>query len=253
VRTIAALCVSGRSIYKHLPGVEAYDRDRDARTFPGGTPVVAHPPCRLWSKFLATQAKSPDPRAEKELGLWCVEQVLKHGGVLEHPAHSRLFEAANLPVPNSPDATPFCYTLYVEQSWFGYNSRKPTWVLVCGVPKRQLVPVPFSLAKPGACQIPGLSSAVRSRSMAPFAEWLCQIARLTWWSLPERAKPLDASVPKAAAQTPVPNRPAHEPCQSDRLNVRSEALTDFALRQVAQFDASMRTAKTEVSILEETA
>jgi hypothetical protein len=199
-RAIAALCVSGRSIYKHLDGVEAYDAARDARTFTGGIPVVAHPPCRCWSKFLSHQAKPTDPKAEMELGLWCVQQVIENGGVLEHPAHSRLFEAANLPVPNSPDATPFFYTLYVEQSWFGYHTRKKTWVLVCGVPKRQLVPVPFSLAQGHACQKPGLSSAGRSRSVAPFAEWLCQIARLTWWSLPARAKPLDVTVPKRSPE-----------------------------------------------------
>jgi hypothetical protein len=212
VRTIAALCVSGRSIYKHLDGVIAYDRERDARTFTGGVPVVAHPPCRCWSKFLSHQAKPTDPQAEMELGLWCVQQVIENGGVLEHPAHSRLFAAANLPVPNSPDATPFFYTVYVEQSWFGYHSRKPTWVLVCGVPKRQLVPVPFSLAKsPG--QAPGLSSAGRSRSVAPFAEWLCQIARATWWSLPARAKPLDATVPNRAS--------------GDRFGTRANPPADF--------------------------
>lgn len=175
-KAIAALCVSGRSIYKHLPGVTAYDRHRDARTFDAKTPAVAHPPCRLWSKFLSHQAKSANAEAERELGRWCVRTVIRCGGVVEQPAGSRLWEEMNLPVPNAP-ARDGCYTLYVEQRWFGYVTRKPTWLLICGVPKDQLPPVPFSLANTQPCQKPGLSSFARSRTMRPFAEWLCQIAR----------------------------------------------------------------------------
>lgn len=40
-------------------------------------------------------------RPYKELGLWCAEQVRKWGGILEQPAHSRLWEAAGLPRPGS--------------------------------------------------------------------------------------------------------------------------------------------------------
>lgn len=186
-RTIAALCVSGRSIYKHLPGVVAYDRKRDARTFDAKTPAIAHPPCRLWSKFLSHQAKSPDREAEMELGRWCVRTVMRCGGVVEQPAGSRLFYEMNLPMPGNGDLKLInglsgecdgCYTIYVEQSWFGYVTRKPTWLLICGVPRDQLPPVPFSLANGQPCQKPGLSSFARSRTMNTFAEWLCQIARL---------------------------------------------------------------------------
>lgn len=190
MRTIAALCVSGRSIYKHLPGVDAFDRKRDARNFNGGMPVVAHPPCRLWSKFLSGQAKAPDPEAEKRLGLWCVDQVLAHGGVLEHPAHSGLFAAANLPVPNQP-AHPFLFTLYVEQSWFGYGTRKPTWVLVSGVPMHQVPQLPFQFGA-NAKPIEGMSQFARSRTVETFAEWLCQIARCSWFSLPEKTEGEDS-------------------------------------------------------------
>lgn len=185
MRTIAALCVSGRSIYKHTAGVLAYDKVRDARTFKGGMPLVAHPPCRHWSKFLAHQAKAKDPAREMALGVWCVEQVLKFGGVLEHPAHSKLFEACQLPRPNEPVQDPFLYTVYVEQGWFGYASRKPTWVLVSGVPKAWLPSVPFLLGG-GAKSIEGMSQFSRSRTVSSFADWLCQVARSTWWSMPEK-------------------------------------------------------------------
>lgn len=52
-RTVAALCVAPNSLYKRLPGVEAYDHARDVRSFAGGMPVVAHPPCRAWSAYTA--------------------------------------------------------------------------------------------------------------------------------------------------------------------------------------------------------
>lgn len=186
-RQIAALCVSGRSIYKHTAGVLAYDRLRDARTFPGGIPVVAHPPCRCWSKYLSHQAKPVDRKAEMDLGLWCVEQVIEHGGVLEHPAHSRLFDAAKLPLPNRPAENPFLFTLYIEQAWFGFATRKPTWVLVSGVPKHLVPALPFLFRDSNSTdRLIGMSAAGRSRTIGSFAEWLCQTARETWWSMPTR-------------------------------------------------------------------
>lgn len=177
---VAALCVSGRSIYKHLPGVVAFDRERDARSFGGYMPVVAHPPCRLWSKFLAAQAKCANPPAEKSLGLWCVRMVRTWGGVLEHPAHSRLFAAARMPLPSGQVDAWGGFTLYVEQQWFGYATPKATWVYVCGVPKRSIPPVPFLLVGASRAEQSGLSATARARSVAPFAEWLCQISRLAW-------------------------------------------------------------------------
>jgi len=77
---VAVLCARANSNYVGIPGVQIYDRKRDARTFPGGMPVIAHPPCRAWSVFCAAQAK-PEP-GEMELGLWCVEQVRRWGGIL---------------------------------------------------------------------------------------------------------------------------------------------------------------------------
>ncbi len=178
------MCVSGRSIYHHLPGVDAYDERRDARTFAGGCPVVAHPPCRTWSKYLRHMARPANIQAEQDLARWCVRQVLEFGGVLEQPAGSHLWDDQDLPVPNSPD-DPFLYTVYVEQGWWGYASRKPTWVLVSGVPRCQLPRLPLALNDAKSLAL-GRSQFARSRTMAGFADWLCQTARASWWPL--RAK-----------------------------------------------------------------
>jgi hypothetical protein len=180
MRPVAVLCCSGRSIYKHLPEVLAYDSQRDARTFTGGIPVVAHPPCRCWSKFLSHQAKPPDARAEMDLGRWCVDQVIRHGGVLEHPAHSKLWAACGLPKPGDWQ-DPFLYTMFVEQGWFGFPGRKRTWVLVSGVPKRELPVIPFRFENSAA----GLAyKELASRTMPAFADWMLTVARATWHSLP---------------------------------------------------------------------
>jgi hypothetical protein len=43
-RQVAALFVRADSVYKALPAVDAWDAGRDARSWPGGCPVVAHLP-----------------------------------------------------------------------------------------------------------------------------------------------------------------------------------------------------------------
>ena len=78
IRTIEVLCAARRSVYHSLPGVEVYDSKRDARSFPGGIPVVGHPPCRGWSAYCAHQAKL-EP-GERELGIWVAGQVKQWGG-----------------------------------------------------------------------------------------------------------------------------------------------------------------------------
>ena len=176
VRTIAALCVSRNSIWKGMGGVEAYDVDRDARTFPGGMPIVAHPPCRAWSAHTAHQAK-PMP-GEKDLGPWCAEMLRKCGGVLEHPAHSRLFEAARLPAPGYATRGEL-WTMEVWQAWWGYPMRKATWLCFCGIsPDR--IELPFRL-HPNGCdrrreQL--MSKNQRAATTDEFARWLAQVARM---------------------------------------------------------------------------
>ena len=185
VEPVSVLFISGRSIYKHMPGLDCWDSHRDARQFAGRNPVIAHPPCRTWSKYLRHLAKPLDMKAEQELAFFALEKVLQNGGVLEQPAGSKFWEAAKLPIPNET-TDPFLYTIYVEQSWFGYCTKKPTWLLIAGVPKAWLPEIPFSLDrkqkdKRTMCQ------ATRSRTMKPFAEWLCQVARLTWWQFRKAA------------------------------------------------------------------
>jgi len=121
---IAALCVAPNSVYKTMRDVDAYDSKRDVRTFQGGMPIVAHPPCRAWSAYTSHQAKPS--LGEAELGLLCADLLRRWGGVLEHPAHSRLFHAASLPLPGQRIGDLF--TVPVLQAWWGYPMKKATWL-----------------------------------------------------------------------------------------------------------------------------
>ncbi|MCL1888315.1 MAG: hypothetical protein FWF96_05545, partial [Kiritimatiellaeota bacterium] len=83
---VAVLCVAPRSHYKKIPGCDCYDAKRDAFNFPGWLPVVAHPPCRSWSRM--RHFVKGNCARERELAARCVEWVRKFGGVLDHPAYS---------------------------------------------------------------------------------------------------------------------------------------------------------------------
>ena len=187
VRPIAALCCAPKSVYHELPGVECYDRNRDARTFGGGMPVIAHPPCRLWSAFCSHQAKSDDPEAERALGVFCVEQVRRCGGVLEQPAHSRLWDKCGLPRPstnwyyNSPEVG---FSIEVSQFWWGDAREKSTWLWFYGISAAELPTMPLRLKPDGGDRrIWQLMSSKNQRERTPrqFAEWLVEAARGSIW------------------------------------------------------------------------
>lgn len=186
--TIAALFVSPRSVYTKLPAVECYTVRNPVANFAGGKPVVAHPPCRCWSKLRHQVTLDADSTGrERQLGIDAVSTVMREGGVLEQPAGSLLWDACQLSRPGRVD-DPFCYTIYVEQSWFGFPTPKPTWLLICGVPRSQVQMPDFNLRCQNPRSFNELNSFERSRTMGSFAEWLCQIARSTWWQLPGGAR-----------------------------------------------------------------
>ena len=178
MRTVAALCVAPNSVYKTMAGVEAFDKARDVRQFAGGMPVVAHPPCRAWSAYTSHQAK-PEP-GEAELGLICAEWLRREGGVLEHPAHSRLFAAAGLPAPGTRRGDLF--TVPVQQAWWGYPKRKATWLFFSRV-DMQMLEFPYSEHDSRA----GLGDRRRQQLMSKhqraathpaLAQWLVDAARM---------------------------------------------------------------------------
>lgn len=88
---IAALYVEKDGPYWNHPGIDPWDVERDARSYQGPHPVIAHPPCERWGRYWSG---GPSSKRRLLLGndggcfaaaLWAVRTF---GGVLEHPAHS---------------------------------------------------------------------------------------------------------------------------------------------------------------------
>lgn len=48
---IAALFVESEGVYYGLPDIDPWPLERDARTYLGPHPVIAHPPCERWGRF----------------------------------------------------------------------------------------------------------------------------------------------------------------------------------------------------------
>jgi hypothetical protein len=138
----AVLYARGDSNYKTIAGVDVWDIDRDARTWPGGRTVIAHPPCRAWGKLFYF-AKPRE--GEKELALHAVDQVRRFGGVLEHPKDSKLWPAAGLPRPGAQRDRWNGWTLPISQSWWGHKAQKFTWLYIVGCEPQDVPAIPIIL------------------------------------------------------------------------------------------------------------
>lgn len=137
-KPVAVLFARKDSNYKHIDDVDVWDIERDARRWPGGSPVVAHPPCRAWGQLSHMAKPRPD---EKDLALWAVDMVRQYGGVLEHPKQSKLWPAKNLPLPNERDLFGG-WTLPIFQCNFGHTAEKPTYLYICGIEPVSMPPMP---------------------------------------------------------------------------------------------------------------
>ena len=136
---IAVLFARNDSRYKELSDFEVYDINRDARTYCDSYPVIAHPPCRAWGML----SHMANPReGEKQLAYLALAQVRLNGGILEHPASSRLWIEAQLPlVDEFPDKFGG-FTIEIDQYDFGHVAHKATKLYFCGINASKLPPPP---------------------------------------------------------------------------------------------------------------
>jgi len=136
---VSALFVRSDSAYKEFPNIDAYDMERDALTFPGGNPVIAHPPCRAWGVL----SHMANPReGERGLAIWAVEQIRKWGGVLEHPKGSKLWKEMHLPYPGDFDDEWGGFSILIDQYDFGHVAYKKTRLYICGYTEINLPELP---------------------------------------------------------------------------------------------------------------
>lgn len=163
---VAALCVHPAGPYPQLLA-DCYDQGRDARTFGGGKRVIAHPPCQAWCRLRGLSLGN-----HRDLAPFCVHQVRTWGGVLEHPAHSRLWRACELPPPGGFPDQWGGWSLKVELGWFGFPSRKPTWLYIVG--RDDHPPLPAKSRPSG--RLDQLNHRRRSETPLHLAHWLIDLA-----------------------------------------------------------------------------
>lgn len=198
---IAALFVERGGVYWDLPGVDAWDAERDARLYAGPHPVVAHPPCERWGRYWSGGPSARVRRLKGDDGgcfASALASVRKFGGVIEHPEASHAWRTFGL---NAPPRGGWWvsgdfqggWTCCVEQGHYGHRARKATWLYACGVELPSLIWGPAGgdrldegfhsseerhLAR--ANGIPPrerLSTVERLSTPAPFRDLLLSIAR----------------------------------------------------------------------------
>jgi hypothetical protein len=126
----------------HYPALvrEWYDEARDARTYAGNLPVVAHPPCQLWTNFAALNFKRYGgehnrPGNDGGCFAFALATVRRCGGVLEHPAFTNAWKAHGLTKPSGigwTQTAPREWVCEVWQAAYGHKARKRTWLFYSG-------------------------------------------------------------------------------------------------------------------------
>lgn len=200
--TVAALFVEPRGVYSTFEDVEIWDEARDARTYTGPWPVVAHPPCQLWVNMAGNNFRrygGPHNRPGNDGGCFmaALTAVRKFGGVLEHPAGSHAWSTFRLVAPRAigwlqhGDVRDHWNEWFCEvwQSAYGHKARKRTWLYYVG-------PRPPELdwrREPGTHQVgwfdrvkPTLSKKAASATPPAFASLLISIARSARPTAPTR-------------------------------------------------------------------
>lgn len=185
--TVAVLFVDPTGHYPDLPAVDCWDAQRDALRYEGPHPVVAHPPCQLWTNLAAVNFKrygGEHNRPGNDGGCFraAVNAVLRFGGVLEHPAFSQAWLAHGIRAPIGVgwnDLGHQQWTCEVWQSAYGHLARKRTWLFYVGP-----MPLAARWERPaGTHQCgwfdrikPTLSKKAASRTPIEFARWLVALA-----------------------------------------------------------------------------
>ena len=195
IRPVAALYVEPDGPYSNLEGVEVWDEARDARTYAGPHPVVAHPPCSRWCRLAGLVEARWGHKRGSDGGAFsaALSSVRRHGGVLEHPAYSDAWKAYGLPAPPTGGGWASDiyggWSCYVEQGRYGHVAKKATWLYAVRVELSSLdwgmIPDGESSALVSWCGNhvrdgevrPRVGKEAAARTPVPFRDLLLSMAR----------------------------------------------------------------------------
>lgn len=172
-KKISVLFTQTKSIYNQL-GTDNWDIKRDAKNWPGGNAIIAHPPCRAWGNY-SNKAK-PIP-GERELAIWAIEQIRKWGGILEHPRTSRLWKEMKLPRPGEQPDQYEGFSISIDQYWFGHRGKKNTWLYIKGTTLQKLPIIPLKLGR-ATYKVEDMGKKERAATPRRLAEWLIKTAEI---------------------------------------------------------------------------
>lgn len=173
MKKYAALYVHSKSNYKLYDDFDCFDEARDTRNFKGNMPVVAHPPCRLFSRLRAFSKADID---EKKLAYTALAVVRKNGGILEHPCSSLFWKEANIVTPGQRDKYGG-FTISINQHWFGYYTEKKTRLYIVGICPNQMPKFPLSF-NAVTRKFGNLSRKQRSETTAQLIDWFILILEI---------------------------------------------------------------------------
>lgn len=179
MKTPVLFCRSD-SNYATQPDADIWTMERDARRWPGGRALIAHPPCRAWGQLRTFAKPRPD---EKELATWAIAQVRQWGGVLEHPHKSTLWRAIEAAPPGTRDRYGG-WLLPIHQHHFGHRAEKKTFLYIVGASPSELPRIPYVMSEPTHViqsngrhnNRPHTTKAEREHTPPQLARWLLDLA-----------------------------------------------------------------------------
>lgn len=128
---IACLFTDRQSAYRLDARCDPWDIRRDATTWKGGGPFVAHPNCRTWGSLARFSTADRDEQGQAIL---CLGWAMQWPAIIEHPAHSRLWRWTR--------QLPGFTHLNLRLSEWGGVTFKPTILALRGVTAKALLNVP---------------------------------------------------------------------------------------------------------------
>lgn len=131
---VAALFVDENGPYYQDERFDAWGISRDARTFVGLAPAVAHPPCARYGGYAWGSPSNQVKRMGDDGGAFHVSLsvIRANGGVLEHPQGSLAWEWFGLPIPPSKGWSHVDSwggrSCQIDQGVYGHPCKKRTWL-----------------------------------------------------------------------------------------------------------------------------